>query len=153
MINMTEGNEFLSSDAIARAVSSAYHLGLYVRNHRLKDQRKISQEEAETRDSVFWCCFMVDKLRATILGMNPYMNCNDISVRPPAVHLSHPHKVDIDVFRYTINYSDIQSKMLGLCFSLELISCMNEKKLQNSLLEQRLAVSKAVVALSSSKKE
>lgn len=153
IINMTEGNEFQSSDAIARAVSSSYHLGLHVGNYKLRAQGKISQEEGEIRDSVFWCCFMVDKLRASILGMNPYMNCNDISVRLPAVHLSHPEKIDVDLFRDTITYSDIQVKMLGSCFSLELISSLNEKALESNLLEQQLTVSQAVVALSSWRKD
>lgn len=152
MISMTEGKEFQSSDAISRSVSLSYHLGLHVGNYRLKNERKISEEEANVRDSVFWCCFMVDKLRSSILGMSPYMNCNDISVKLPAVYSSHPNKVSVDAFRETIVYSDMQTKMFEKCFSAEFITFAVNNNGMDSL-KQRQIVSEATVALSKWKRQ
>ncbi|CUM57046.1 uncharacterized protein AC631_05530 [Debaryomyces fabryi] len=153
MISMTEGKEFQASDAISRSVSLSYHLGLHVGNYKLKNERKISEEEANIRDSVFWCCFMVDKLRSSILGMSHYMNCNDISVKLPAVHSSQPNKASVDSFRDTIVYSDMQTKMFEKCFSAEFILFLSLNNNETGSLKQRQVVSEATVALSKWKRD
>lgn len=146
MFSMNEGLEFQSSDAMARAVSLSYHLGLHVSNYKLKYERKISEDEANLRDSVFWCCFMVDKLRSSIVGISPFMNCDDITVKLPFIHQVDPNLESIDLFRDIVTFSDMQAKMFNKCFSAERISSMNECEPESSLSDQILVVSKATVA-------
>jgi hypothetical protein len=47
------------------------------------DDMPISNAEKELRQKVFWCCFIVDRSRSHILGMDPYLDSEDISTKLP----------------------------------------------------------------------
>lgn len=125
IIEMTAGNEFSSSDFMSRAVSACYHLGLHVSSDALLSSGKLSEEEARLRDMVFWCCFLVDRLRSIILGMHPFIYCTDISISLPQTDQDDPKFEMMEVFRDTLCFLDIQFKILQDVYSATL--SINEK--------------------------
>lgn len=153
MLCMIEGDESQSSEMIARAVSLSYHLGLYIDNTPLVLENKITKDEGSLRDSVFWSIFVVDKLRSSVLGMQPYMNCTAISTKLMFCNILDYKKPFIDTFRETVVFSDLQAKMVDKCFSFELYAaeCPPDKEEEN-LVEQKVIISEATAALSLWKK-
>lgn len=118
-LEMANGNESSSSDFMARAVASCYHLGLHVSSEMLVNTGKVSAREARMRDMVFWCCFMVDRLRCTVLGMHPFMYCTHISIKLPRTHPHDPNLEMIEVFRDTLCFTDLQFRLLQDHYSVE----------------------------------
>lgn len=81
IMEMSEGEEFCSSDFMARAVSVSYHLGLHVSNKYLVSEGKLTLEEGMLRDNVFWCVFLVDRIRSIVLGMHPLHGYIDTALK------------------------------------------------------------------------
>ncbi|CAI4534039.1 CQS_1a_G0026950.mRNA.1.CDS.1 [Saccharomyces cerevisiae] len=123
IIEMINGDESSSSDFIARAVAACYHLGLHVTSTDLVRMGKLDYREAKLRDNVFWCCFLVDRMRCTILGMHPYIYCTHISIQLPRSSESNVSSQELDVFRDTICFSDLQFRILQDYYSVEFSRC------------------------------
>ena len=113
------GKESNSSDFIARAVAASYHLGLHVTSRGLVNTGKLDIREAKLRDSVFWSCFLVDRMRCTILGMHPYIFCTHISIELPRSSPDGELDENAEIFRDTICFSDVQLKILQDYYSVD----------------------------------
>lgn len=144
IIEMTMGNEYISSDFIARAVAACYHLGLHVNSRNLVKLGKLDEREANLRDSVFWCCFLVDRMRCTILGMHPYIYCTHISIELPKTFQNADSRQDIEIFRDSICFSDLQLKILQDYYSVDFSICADlsgPRNAQRNLMERQLQYS------------
>lgn len=142
IIEMINGKESSSSDFIARAAAACYHLGLHVTSTDLVRMGKLDFREAKLRDDVFWCCFLVDRMRCTILGMHPYIYCTHISIELPRTSISSVSSQELEVFRDTICFSDLQFRILQDYYSVEFSRCAslngpdNERKVHVKRLLQ-----------------
>lgn len=148
-IEMTNGNEFLASDFISRAVSTSYHLGLHVNSDSLIGEGKLNTEEARVRDVVFWCCFLVDRLKLPIVGMHPFLNCTDISIRLPHAQMLNGSGESMEVFREIVCFSDFQLKLLEDRYGFHNFTNLDDPAM---LLKQRLLMSEDLQILSEWKK-
>ncbi|CAI4527754.1 AMM_1a_G0027510.mRNA.1.CDS.1 [Saccharomyces cerevisiae] len=119
---MINGKESSSSDFIARAAAACYHLGLHVTSTDLVRMGKLDFREAKLRDNVFWCCFLVDQL--------------------PRTSISSVSSQELEVFRDTICFSDLQFRILQDYYSVEFSRCAslngpdNERKVHVKRLLQ-----------------
>ncbi|GMM33550.1 hypothetical protein DASC09_008750 [Saccharomycopsis crataegensis] len=156
LIDMNRGNEIKSSESVAKAVALSYHLGLHINSQGLSSQNVLSDSEALQRDLVFWCCFIIDKLRGSILGISPYIHCPDLSIRlpSPTQFSSVDEKVKINVLRETISFADTQCETLNqFAAALRDIFFAQEKDENKEYVKIGLAVSKAALSMSEWKKD
>lgn len=151
MVEMIEGNEFMSSEDIARAVAISYHLGLHVTTENIKREGKISPIESKLRENIFWSCFLVDKIRGIILGMHPYMNCTDISIKLDnmnAKSLIFENFKDYDTLKEHIRFFNMEIYLCTHCFASDLILGFDNTPIEKSLTEQNLVSSECLLTYS-----
>lgn len=155
LLSMAQGREMEGSQFIARAVAASSHLGLHVNCENLLFEGKISRQEAQLRDNVFWCCYFVDRARVIVLGMSPYMYPVDISINLPKkpIDTFDSGFDDHDVFREAVIFQDLEFERAYYCFSSDFAFGFNHKPLDEVRIEQKLIVSNALVSINEWKKE
>jgi hypothetical protein len=152
-ISMLDGNEFQSSQFIARATAASYHLGLHVTADKLVANGKLSLEESRLRDNVFWCCFLVDRMRCVIVGMHPYMNCSDISISLPKSAVNVNGFYEYETFKESLLFHNMELALSERCFSAANSIGIADKPTDTLALHQKLAVSEAFVSINKWKKD
>lgn len=115
MIEMNDGNESQASMLTAMASSLSNHLGLHIELGHLVESKLMSQDELNLRKLLFWCCFVVDRMKGPILGLHPYLNVSDISITIP-VQLND---ADSEIFKEFCYFLDIEDKVLMKLYSLK----------------------------------
>lgn len=152
-ISMLDGNEFQSSQFIARATAASYHLGLHVTAEKLVARGKVSPEEARLRDNVFWSCFLVDRIRCIIVGMHPYMNCTDISISLPEAAANVIGFNEYETFKESLLFHNLEVALSERCFSAANSFGIVDKPIETLTLQQKIAVSEASVSINRWKKD
>ncbi|GMM33235.1 hypothetical protein DASC09_005600 [Saccharomycopsis crataegensis] len=158
-IAMTEGRELQSSGFIASAVAAVSHLGLHVNCENLINEGKITKQEAELRDNVFWCCFFSDRARGIVLGMSPYMYPIDVSVDLPKKpsSVSNVGFEEYDTFKEAVMFQDLEMERAYYCFSSDFAFGFElgpkPRTMEEITREQQLIVSKALIAMNDLRKE
>lgn len=79
LLEMTDNTELKPSCYMSMAVALSNHLGLHLDANNMA----ITKAEKELKQKVLWCCFIVDRSRSPILGMDPYLGSEDISTEFP----------------------------------------------------------------------
>lgn len=151
LIDMTRGNEISSSQLVARAVAISHHLGLHINSKNLIQKKVLSEQEWNQRELVFWSCFIIDKLRASVLGISPYLHSPEISVSLPysLPEYDESKKIQTEILVQLIIFADTQCENLNeFATKLRELLLGTERDEISEYIKIGLYVSKASLTLS-----
>lgn len=144
LLEMTDNTEVRSSCYMSMAVALSNHLGL----HLYTNDMPISKAEKELRQKLFWCCFIVDRSRSPILGMDPYLDSEDISTHLPISSSSD----ELLILRELCILLDIQTNAIKSIYSLRfqlMLKGKNKARQELAYIDANVNLSKWVKELPS----